>query len=75
MVGVWKVWMVVCQWLVPVHMAMLGAVCNRNVMLVLVVRIMNVFMVMPHHFVGMFVLMMFSQMQPSAQCHQGPCQK
>ena len=58
--------MFVYQRLVPMRMVVLGAFRYRNVMLVLVVLVMSVFMVMPYCIVGMFVFMIFSQMQPSA---------
>ncbi len=42
-----------------------------EIMLMLVVGIMGMFMAMPHYFMRMFVFMMFGQMQPYADSHQG----
>lgn len=65
-VGVRKVWMSMRHRLVPVHMVMFGPNCLPIVMLMLMVLVMNVLMVMPHCFVGVFVFMMFCQVQPGA---------
>ena len=54
------------------HMMMPGSGRYRNVVAVLVVFVMNMFMIVPHRFVSMFVLMTFAQMQAGAQRHQGP---
>lgn len=70
-VRVWKVRMRVCQWLVPVRMAVLDARCYRRIMIVLVVFIVNMFMAVHHRFVDMLVFMTLSQMQPSTKGHQG----
>jgi len=70
-VRVRKVLMRVCLRLVQVQMAMLAAGNHRGIVLVLVVLVMDMFMIVPHLFVGMFVLMTLGQMQPGAQRHQG----
>lgn len=70
-VRVWKVRMFVHQRLMPMYMAVFCAAAYGTLMLVLVVLIMNVFMIVHLCFVGMFVFMMFSQMQPDAYSHQG----
>ena len=70
-VGVRKVPMHVCLRLVQVRMTMLAAGNHRSIVLVLVVFVMDVFMIVPELFVGMFVLVTLGQMQPGAQRHQG----
>jgi uncharacterized membrane protein len=70
-VRVRKVPMGVCLRLVQVQMAMFGAGNHRSIVLMLVVSVMDVFMIVPQLFEGMFVLMTLGQMQPGAQRHQG----
>ena len=74
-VGVWKVRMLMGERLVPMHMMMPGSNCYRNVVPVLVVFVMDVFMIVSHRFMSMFVLMTFAEMQAGAQRHQGPGDK
>ena len=58
--------MFVHQRLMPMHMVVPGAFRYRDIMLMLVVLIMSVFMVVLQRFVGMFVIMLFSQVQPGS---------
>ncbi len=55
--GVWKVWMGMHLHLMSVLVAMLGAWCNRVAMLMLMMFIVDVLVLMLHHFmhVKMFV--------------------
>lgn len=52
-----EVWMHMCQWFVPVKMAMFAAGCRRTIMLVPVVFVVGVLVVMQHLCVGVSVLM------------------
>ena len=61
-----KVRVRVCQGVVPVQMAMPGSGCDRGFVFVLVVFVMYVIVLVRHRFVGVLVLMAFSQMKPSA---------
>jgi hypothetical protein len=60
---------------VPVHMVMAASDGIPIVMLMLVVLVMNVFMSVPHGFMGVFMIMIFDQVQPGAECHQGTGQE
>lgn len=56
-VNIREVWMHMCQWFVPVLMAMPTAGCHRVIMPVLVVFVVDMLVVMHHLFVGVFMLM------------------
>ena len=56
-VNIREVWMHMCQWFVPVLMAMFTAWCYRIIVLMLVVFVVDMLVVMHHLFVGVFMLM------------------
>jgi hypothetical protein len=60
MVSVWKVRMRMCQRLMPVQMVMLGAGCDRNIVIVLVMLFVDMFMIVHHLSMGMLMLMTLS---------------
>ena len=59
--------------LVLMRMAMFSIGGNRIVVCVLVVFIMQMFVMVFHHLVCVYVLMTFGEMQPGAYCHQHAC--
>ena len=71
MVSIGKVGMDVCQRVVPVQMTVLGAGRYRNLVLVLVVFVMDMFVIVPNRLRDhVSVFMALGQMQPGAQRHQ-----
>ena len=56
-VNIREVWMHMCQWFVPVLMAMFTAGYHRVIMPVLVVFVVDMLVAMHHLFVGVFMLM------------------
>ena len=69
-VRIGKMQMAMGQFLMPVRMAVPGAGRNRNIVCVLMMRIVRVLMCVLQHFMRVFVLVAFAQVQPNAEQHQ-----
>lgn len=70
MMGVGEVGVGMHHRLMPVSVGMLGTRFNRKIMGVLMMLVMDMLMTVLHHLVSMFMVMLFSKVQPDSNRHQ-----